>query len=80
MALVTSLIADGAPLEWCGPDAGFGGGTALTIAAQQGNRDAVKVLLEAGCDVKATANGKTALQIAMEKGHAEVVALLEKSK
>jgi ankyrin repeat protein len=50
----------------------------LHAAAQNGDEESVKVLLEHGADRQARAeNNQTAMDLAMLKGHAGVVALLE---
>ncbi|MDB5822936.1 MAG: uncharacterized protein JWR21_1640 [Herminiimonas sp.] len=55
------------------------GGTALQLAAQSGQADIVKALLEAGAEVDLrTKNATTALTLAATYGHAAVVSLLLK--
>ncbi|MEZ5345900.1 MAG: ankyrin repeat domain-containing protein [Pyrinomonadaceae bacterium] len=52
--------------------------SALMIAAENGNREIVEILLKAGAD-KSTKDkrGKTAADIAVEKGHKEIYRLLQ---
>lgn len=53
------------------------GRTALHMAAEAGNADAMAVLLEAGADVEAnTDDGLTALHVACQRGHADAARLL----
>ncbi len=57
---------------------GQGGGTALMLAAYEGNRDAVGLLLDAGADpnIQEPAQQITALMLAASEGHTDVVTLL----
>lgn len=53
------------------------GNTPLMFAALWGQREAVRLLLEAGADVAvANKHGDTALALAMKAGHREVAVLL----
>ena len=58
----------------------FLGLTALMVAADQGNREAIKLLLERGADAKAVTGGaSTALHSAVKRGDPETIrALLDK--
>ena len=58
----------------------FLGLTALMVAADQGNREAIKLLLERSADAKVvTGGGSTALHAAVKRGDPEIVrALLDK--
>ena len=53
----------------------------MTVAAENGHLEAVRLLLEAGADKDATTtDGATALSIAADKGHLEVVRVIAASK
>jgi hypothetical protein len=67
--------ADGMPVIW----PGAGKTTALICAAEIGRADAVKLLIENGAELNATATGHwTAIALAASRGHEAVVeALLE---
>ena len=48
------------------------------VAADMGNLEAVKLLLEKGADINIRDNGgKTALMFASEKGRSEIIKLLK---
>ena len=69
--VVKLLISAGASLE---ATQTLDGTTALMIAADRGNAQAVHALLDAGASVEAKrTDGTTALMLAVNKGHAEVV-------
>ncbi len=56
------------------------GGTALSVASEEGHAGVVKVLIDRGADLEAgERNGYTPLTRALWRGHKEVVALLQKS-
>lgn len=67
------LLRLGVPLELrTGP-----GHTALQVAAALGRLEAVKALVAAGADLRATSPQGTALEIARSEGKADVAAYLE---
>ena len=54
------------------------GGTALILAAKNGRKAVIKLLLAAGADVTAEDwEGKTALALAYERGRPEIVEILK---
>ncbi|MEC5386069.1 ankyrin repeat domain-containing protein [Uliginosibacterium sp. H3] len=71
--IVKYMVADGAPLN----RAGSNGVTPLMAAAQAGNEEAVRALLELKADPRLRDGRKqTALQMAEQNGHEQVVALM----
>ena len=74
-ARVTELVARGADANW--PNPNRRDETALLVACQKGDADAVAALLSAGADANARNRyGVTALTCAAYNGHAPVVASL----
>ena len=74
---LTPLTSEGVDIEWRSPDVASGGGTALMLAAINGNVNIVKILLAANANANAQNEaGRTALELAKEKGIGEIVALL----
>ena len=74
-ARVTELVGRGADVNWPNPDRRDE--TALIVACQKGDTDAVAALLSAGADANARNRyGVTALTCAAYNGHAPVVASL----
>ncbi len=71
----TSLEA-GANVDATGVD----GWTPLMIAAAAGHTITALLLVDAGADVDASAQGQTALMLAAEHGHFGIVDLLERAK
>ncbi len=56
------------------------GGTALSVASEEGHAGVVKVLIDHGADLEAAErNGYTPLTRALWRGHKEVMALLQRS-
>jgi ankyrin repeat protein len=71
------LVEKGAPIDV--PDAN--GTTALIMAAEEGEEDAVKILLDHGANVDTVnKDGETAMQLAREWDNDEVVELLKQAK
>ena len=65
------------PPFWIDSKARADGATQVYIAARNGDTDAVKVLIAAGCDVNRAKNtGATPVSIAAQKGHTSVVEAL----
>jgi Ankyrin repeats (3 copies) len=74
--IVKRLLEAGAnPNLVCGE-----GETALTVAADHGNTEIVRLLLAAGADRNYKTPWGTAAEIAQRKGHAEIVSLLTEHK
>jgi ankyrin repeat protein len=73
LARVDALLATGIPVNQAGPN----GGTALMLASQTGNAEAVRYLLARGADPnRLRESGHGALALAAMRGHVEVVRLL----
>ena len=54
-------------------------GTKLILASENGHKDIVQMLLDAGADVNAKGNGGwTALKLALEYGYKDLFSLLKK--
>ncbi|KAL2803166.1 hypothetical protein BJX63DRAFT_412802 [Aspergillus granulosus] len=51
--------------------------TALHLAAEDGNLDATRLLLQYGADFHIAEHGSTAEKLAISKGHTEVAKLLQ---
>ena len=71
--MIDLLVQHGADVN-----ANVGGGTALIVAAANGQLEGVKVLIEKGAKLNLAAkNGATPLIAAATNGHREIVSLLE---
>jgi len=69
---VKALIALGADVN----AQNYYGHTALMEAADNGNLEEVRFLLDKGADVTTWAHGRTALKIARNKGYKEIAEIL----
>lgn len=63
-----------------GADPNAGTVTPLWLAAQNGLRDVVEVLIRSGADVSADVNGMTPAKIAADKGHHQVAEMIQKAE
>mmetsp|Transcript_38924 Transcript_38924/g.70228 ORF Transcript_38924/g.70228 Transcript_38924/m.70228 type:complete len:346 (-) Transcript_38924:71-1108(-) len=63
-------------LETVDPDATQDGWSALLVAAEQGNKEIVELLLEAGADPNILKDGSTPMQLAFKSGNQEVFKIL----
>jgi len=77
-AVAKALLAAGADVN----DGMKGGTTALIIAADTGDLEAVEFLMSRGAkpDVVRQSDGKTALALAVESGHEQIVELLQRKR
>jgi ankyrin repeat protein len=74
-ALSTLLIREGADVDYRVTGNGI---TALMVAAQEGNIDLVRILIQAGAEKGlADHNGLSALDYALQRGHKEIETILQ---